>query len=137
MADNVRRVDYYEFDIDNKPGTGAQLLGRIRDSGINLLALWGYAMGDKGKLGVVPSDSAGFADAAKDAGLAHGGATPAFFIAGSDRMGAIAEHLDKLAAAGINVEAAQAATDNEGRFGALICVADADVAKAAAALGAS
>jgi hypothetical protein len=86
------------------------------------------------KFELVPKDADGFAAAAKAAGLEIGAPTTAFYIAGDDRAGAIAEKFEALARANVSVSAAQAVSDDRGHFGAIIFVASADLQKAAIAL---
>ena len=60
-----------------------------------------------------------------------------FVIQGDDRVGALADTLQKLADAKINVTAIQAVTAGMGRYGAIFWVKPRDAAKAAKTLGAS
>ena len=135
MADDVRRVEHYTIEIKDEVGAGARALAALRDNDVNLIAAWGYPAGPgKAKLELVPKDGAGFVAAAKAAGLEIGAPTPAFYVSGGDRSGAIAEKFEALARAKVNVSAAQAISDDRGHFGAIIYVAPADLQKAATAL---
>ena len=137
MADTVRSLAHYTIDIENKVGSGAAVLGQLRDNDVNLVAAWGYATGSgKAKLEVVPDDPAGFTAAAKALGLQPSEPLTVFFLTGADRRGVLADTLEKLAAANVGLEAAQAVTDGSGGFGAVLYVAAADVQRAGAALGA-
>lgn len=138
MADTVRKSDYFKALIPNKPGEGAKVLNALKDAGVNLVGLWGYPMG-KGKqaaLELIPETAAGFGKLAKKAGLADvEKLSGCFLIAGEDRIGAMAEVMSKLAAAGINVQSAKAVCAGAGSFGAAVFVAPEDAKKAAKALG--
>jgi hypothetical protein len=137
MADTVRRVDHFTLDIENKVGAGAKVLGQLRDNDVNLVAAWGYETGSgKAKLEVIPDDSDGFTAAAKALGLAPGEPVTAFYMTGADRRGVLADALEKLAAANVGIEAAQAVSDGSGRFGAVFYVHAADVQRAGTALNA-
>jgi hypothetical protein len=137
MADTVRSVAHYTVDIENEVGAGAKVLGRLRDSGVNLIAAWGYATGSgKAKLEVVPDDAGAFAAVAKTLGIALSAPVTVFYVTGADRRGALSETLEKLAAAKVGLEAAQAVSDGSGGFGAVLYVDAADVAAAGAALSA-
>jgi predicted amino acid-binding ACT domain protein len=59
-----------------------------------------------------------------------------FLIQGTDRVGAVQRHLQKLADAGINVTAADGVAAGQGRFGMILWVKPRDYARAARALGA-
>jgi len=65
------------------------------------------------------------------------GPKKAFLVSGSDRPGAVAELMTRLAQAKINVTAADAVCGGGGTFGAIVWVEQRDVAKAAKALGAA
>lgn len=129
-------VDHYSATIDNRAGEAARVLGALRDAGVNLTALWAYPSSPrKAQLEMIPESGAGFAKAAKKAGLTLSPKQIAFFIHGKDHPGAVAKSLAKLAAAGINVGAVQAVCAGKGRYGAVIFLPQAGVRKAAKALG--
>jgi hypothetical protein len=135
MADDVTRVQHYTIEIKDEVGAGARTLAALRDNDVDLIAVWGYPAGPgKAKFELVPKDADGFAAAAKAAGLEIGTPTTAFCVMGDDRPGAIAEKFEALASAKVNVNAAQAVSDERGHFGAIIFVAAADLQKAATAL---
>jgi predicted amino acid-binding ACT domain protein len=60
-----------------------------------------------------------------------------FLVQGDDRVGAVADLLERLGSAKINVTAIDAVSITDGRYGAILWVAPNDVKKAAALLGAS
>jgi hypothetical protein len=124
-------LNYYSVVIPNKAGEGAKLLGALKDAGVNLISFWGYPIkGKKAVLDIAPADGKVFAKTMKSCGLATSPKKVAFFIDGEDHVGAVAEILGKLAAAGINVHAVQALCAGAGRFGSLVQVAEADEKKA-------
>lgn len=138
MKEAVVKVDHYSAAIANKVGEGARILGALKDSGVNLIALWAYpSKPGKAQLEMIPENGAALVKAAKKAGLAIGKKQIAFFVNGEDRPGAVAESLGKLAAAKINVGAVQAVCGGAGRYGAIIFLAGKDVRKATKALGVS
>ena len=136
MADNIRRVDYFYIQVPNRPGEGARALGVLRDAGVNLLAYSGFPEGRGAQLDFVPEDAAAFRRAAKTAKWKLTGPKKAFLITGDDRPGAIAEIVQKLADAKINVTACDAVCQSGGRYGAILWVAPRDVGRAAKALSA-
>jgi hypothetical protein len=138
MPEEVRQVEQYSLTIANKAGEGARVLGIFRDAGVNLLAFWGYQRTvTKAELIFVPENSAAFATAAKQAKLKLGKKQTALFVQGEDRTGAAADLLAKLAAGKINVGAVQAVCAGAGRFGAVVFLPTAALArKAAGILGA-
>lgn len=137
MADDIRRVDYFYIQVPNRPGEGARALGVLRDAGVNLLAYSGFPEGRGAQLDFVPEDAAAFRQAAKNAKWKLTGPKKAFHITGDDRPGVIAETMQKLADAKINVTACDAVCQSGDRYGAILWVAPRDVGRAAKALGAS
>ena len=137
MADSVRVVEYFYVTAPQKPGVGAALLNELRQAGVNLLALSGFPSGRGAQIDFIPEDGAAFRAAAKKAKWKVTGPKKAFLLAGDDRPGAVADVLQKLADAKINVTAVDAACAGSGRYGAILWVAPRDVARAARTLGAA
>lgn len=135
MADTIRLVDYFYLMAADKPGEGARVLNTLKDAGVNLLAFSGFPEGRRAQVDFVPADAAAFKQAAKQAKWKIVGPKRAFLLQGDDRVGAVAEVLDRLGAAKINVTAIDAVSV-EGRYGAIVWVAQKDVKKTAALLGA-
>jgi hypothetical protein len=136
MADTIRRVEYFYIQVPDKPGEGAKVLATLRQEGVNLLAYSGFPAGKKSQLDFVPADPAQFKGAAKKAKWKVKGPKRAFLISGEDRLGAVAEVIEKLAAAKINVTALDAVCAGLGRYGAILWVKPPAFKKAAAVLGA-
>jgi hypothetical protein len=136
MEDTIRKVDYFYIKAANKPGEGANILGRLRDAGVNLLAFSGFPEGRQAQIDFVPEDPAWFQQAAKKLGMKLSTKKSGFLVQGEDRVGAVSETMEKLAAAKINVTAIDAVSAGQGRYAAILWVKPKDVSKAAKALGA-
>ncbi len=136
MADTVREVNYYYVTTSDRPGQGAAVLSVFRDAGVNLLAAHAFPSGRRAQIDLVPENARAFTAAARKAKLKLSPRKRAFLIEGADRVGAIAEILEKTAAAGVNVTAITAIAAGKGRFGAILWVKPKDQRKAAKALGA-
>lgn len=136
MNDTVRKVDYFYTMIPNKPGEGARVLSALAGEGVDLLALSGFPSGRRSQLDLVPADPATLRRAAKKLGLALSARKTGFLLQGSDRVGALTDVANALAAAGVNLTAIDAVAAGAGRFGAIFWVKPASVAKAARVLGA-
>jgi len=134
--DTIRKAEYYYVTIPDKPGEGERLFGALRDAGVNLLAVHAFPSARRSQIDLVPSDAAAFLAAAKAAKLKVSKPKTVFLIEGDDRVGAMAQLLARLGAAGINVTATSATRTGMGRYGALLWVKPRDVKKAAEALGA-
>ena len=137
MASNVRIADYFYIEVPERAGEGARALGQLRDAGVNLLALSGFPTGRRAQIDFVPENPAALRAAAKKAGWKLTGPKKIFLIEGEDRIGVMAEAMERLGAAKISVIASQAICAGAGRFGAILWVAPRDVKRAAKALGAS
>ena len=137
MAESIQRVEYFYVTVPNKPGEGARVLDTLKQAGVNLLVFSGFPEGRGSQLDFVPADAPAFREVAKKAKWKVTGPKRAFLIQGEDRVGAIADVHEKLAAVKINVTAIDALCAGGGRYGAILWVASRDVARAAKALGAS
>jgi hypothetical protein len=137
MADTVRGVDYYYVTVSDTPGEGQRILSALKGSGVNLHAFLGFPLGGgESQIDLVPEDPESLKAAAEQAGVTLSEAKRAFLIQGDDRVGAVADALDRLAEANVNVTAAAAAGAGSGRYGMVLWVAPADYDRAAHALGA-
>lgn len=137
MADTVRLVEYFYVMAPQKPGVGASLLAELRRAGVNLLAFTGFPSGRGAQVDFVPEDGAAFRAVAKKAKWKVTGPKRALLVMGDDRPGVIAEFMQRLADAKINVTAIDALCAGSGRYGAIVWVAPRDVTKAARTLGVS
>src|SRR5712664_3587582 len=136
MPDTIRKVDYYYITAPDKPGEGPKVFSALRDAGVNLLAVHAFPSARRSQIDVVPADAVAFQSAAKAAGLKVSKPKTVFLVAGADRVGARAQMLSRLGAAGINVTATSAVRTGPGRYGALLWVKPRDVRKAAETLSA-
>jgi hypothetical protein len=137
MADTARLVEYFYVMAPQKPGVGAALLAELRQASVNLLAFTGFPSGRGAQVDFVPEDGAAFRAVAKKAKWKVTGPKRALLVTGDDRPGVIAEFMQRLADAKINVTAIDALCAGSGRYGAIVWVAPRDVTKAARTLGAS
>jgi hypothetical protein len=137
VPDRVRRVTYCYPIVPNRAGQGARILSELTRAGINLLAYSGFpAGGGKAQLDLVLDDMGALRRVARRNGWRLSKVKKGFHIQGTDRVGAVQRHLQKLADAGINVTAADAIAAGQGRYGMILWVKPRDYARAAKALGA-
>lgn len=137
MADTVRTVEYFYAEVVDRPGEGRRLLEHLSEKGVNLISFTAFPIGsDQVQMDFVPESAEKLQAAATDAGMKLVGPRKALMIQGDDRVGALHEHHLKLSNAGINVIAANGATDGSGRFGYILWVRPEDFDGAAEALGA-
>lgn len=136
MADAIRKVGYFYFEIDDRPGEGARVLAKLKDAQVNLLSFTGFpAAGGKAQLTVVPEKADAFVSAVKGAGLTPSGRKECFLVQGGDRLGAVYDVMKRLADAKVSCTAANACAAGGGTYGMVVFVKPADVAAAAKALG--
>jgi hypothetical protein len=135
MADRVRKVGYCTLEVPARPGQAAAALGALREAGVDLLAFSGFPIGGgRAQLDFVAASLAGVRRVARRQGWRLGRPKQGFLIQGSDRVGAVHEHLARLADARINVTAVDAVTAGAGRYGVILWVKPRDRARAARAL---
>jgi len=137
MADTARLVEYFYVMAPQKPGVGAALLAELRQAGVNLLAFSGFPSGRGAQVDFVPEDAAAFRAVARKAKWKVTGPKRALLVTGDDRPGVVAEMMQRLADAKINVTAIDAVCAGASRYGAILWVAPRDVTRAARALGAA
>lgn len=135
--DTIRKADYFSMEIPNKTGEGARVLGALRDAGVNLLAFTGFPAGRRAQLDFIPAETASFRAAARKLHMKVGSRKSVFLVEGDDRVGAIAELCDRIAATGVNLTAMDAVSAGNGHYAAMFWVDPRDVRKTAKALGAS
>lgn len=136
MADKARRVDYFYAEVADAPGEGARIFQKLKDAGVNLLSFNAFpGVANKAQIDFVPESSDAFVKAAKSAGITLSAKKQALFVQGTDRAGAAADILKKLADAKINVRAATGCAAEHG-FGVILWVRPEDFSAAAKALGA-
>ena len=128
---NIRKVEYYVLLTANRPGTGAWLFQRLKQHGVNLLAMTAFPNGLKSQVDLMPEKPAALKAAAKKMGLKLSVKKTGFLMQGADRAGAVVGVLSTLGKAGINVVAIDAVSAGWKRFGAIFWVKPEQVGKAA------
>ena len=137
MADRVRKVNYCYPIVPNRAGQGARVLAELTNAGINLLAYSGFPVGGRrSQLDLVVEDIGPLRRVARRNGWRLSKVKKGFLIQGTDQVGAVHRHLQKLADAGVNVTAADAVAAGQGRYGMILWVKPRDYARAARTLGA-
>jgi hypothetical protein len=131
----VRKVNYCYVTVPNRAGQGADVLGKLKAEGVNLLAYSGFPVkGGKAQLDMVASSVTPIRRIARKNGWRLSSPKKGFLIQGADRLGAVQRHVEKLAEKRINVTAADAVCAGKGRYGMMLWVKDKDYSRAARAL---
>jgi len=137
MADRVRRVNYAYFIVPNHAGQGERITDQLREAGVNLLAYTAFpTRAGKAQVDLIAEDLAPIRSIARRNGWRLSDAKKGFLVQGDDRVGAVHNHLKKLAERKINITAIDAVAAGKGRYGMLFWVKPKDYARAATALGA-
>ena len=130
----VKKIDLLTVKLDPKPGALAQVLGAFREAKVNLTACWAYEMGPgEAQANFFTTDGERARQTLSKLGKAPK-TEAAFWVEDADQLGSYHAVLQKIAQAGINIEATDAFAIG-GKFATLIFVNEKDVPKAAKALG--
>ena len=131
----IRKVQYCYVVVPNRAGKGAEVLGKLRQARVNLYGYSGFpSRGGNAQLDLVAGSVTPIRKLSKQNGWRVSKVKKGFLIQGKDRVGAIHQHLRKLAARNINITAADAVTAGRGRFGMLLWVKQKDYGRAARVL---
>ena len=136
MAFNVRTVTYYYTRVLAEPGKPYELLARLADEDVNLMAFSAVPYGPNHvELTIFPDQIDNFLKVAKEMGLVLTGPQHAVLINGDDHLGALAEILKTLLDSGVDIYASTGVTDGQGGYGYVIYFKEGDYDRAAKALG--
>ena len=136
MPDTIRQVDYFYVEVPDQAGEGARFLSALKQAGVNMLACCGFPIsGDNAQIDVVPEDTEAFLEVATQQGVKLSDRKRAFLIQGEDRVGAVTDVFEKLAAQRINIVGSQAMCADAGRWVMMLWVKPADYERASSVLG--
>ena len=136
MPDVIRRVEYFNTTIRDRPGASYEILSQLSELGLNLVAFTAIPVGPTHtQLTLFPEDSGRMAYLASRAGMKLDGPHQAFLVQGDDKLGALTGIHEALYRADVNVYASSGVTDGKGTFGYLIYVRPESYDRAAEALG--
>jgi len=135
MSLTIRRVDYFYTTVRDRPGEACRLLNKLAAGDVNLMAFGVMPTGpDRSQLTLFPRSTQRMAGVAERSGLVLDGPYPALLVQGDDRLGALAEIHDRLAAVQVNVFSSNGVTGGGGNFGYVLYVKPEDIEKAQDAL---
>lgn len=136
MAFSVRTVTYFYTRVRADPGKPYELLARLADEDVNLMAFSAVPFGPNHvELTIFPDRIDNFLNVAKEMELVLTGPQHAVLINGDDHLGALAEILKALLDAGVDIYASTGVTDGQGGYGYVIYFKEGDYDRAAKALG--
>ena len=129
--DRVRKVTYCNTTVGSRAGQGVKVLAELRKAGVNLTAFSGFpTRGGKSQLDFIAENMADVRRVAKKNGWRLSKTKKGFLIQGTDQLGAVHRHLQKLADNKISVTAADAVCAGKNRYGMILWVKPKDYARA-------
>jgi predicted amino acid-binding ACT domain protein len=135
MAFTVRRIDYFYTTVEDSPGVGYEVLSRLADLNVNLVAITAVPFGPaRTQLTVFPDDTAKMKHVAEQANIPLDGPHPALVVQGDDEVGVLAGIHEKLLDANVHVFASTGVADGRGGYGYIIYVRPEEYERAAGAL---
>ncbi len=87
MAFTVRRIDYFYTTVKDSPGAGYEVLSRLAELNVNLVAITAVPFGPaRTQLTVFPDDTAKMKHVAEQANIPLDGPHPALVVQGCDLL---------------------------------------------------
>jgi len=127
----MAKTKQFTITIDNQPGAVARIAKTLGDAKVNILSLLGTAQGAAGIVQLIAEDARRAKKALDNARISYQ-ETPAETYDLSNRPGALAQILDKLAAKGVNLNSIHATAAKGGKKAVIVYTAEV-AAKAATA----
>jgi hypothetical protein len=135
MAFPIRPLEYYYVNVRDELGAAYEVLSRLADRGVALLAFTAVPTGPTlAQFALFPEDPGRLLAEARAAGMALDGPHHALLVQGDVELGALARVHRRLFEAGIDVYASSGVTDGRGSFGYLVYVREDQFERAARAL---
>jgi hypothetical protein len=120
----MAKTKQFTITLDNQPGAVAAIARILGDAKVNILSLLGTAQGSAGSVQVIVDD-ARRAKKALDTARVSYQETPAETYDLSNKPGALAQCLDKLAAKGVNLNSIHATAAKGGKKAVVVYTAEA------------
>lgn len=127
----MAKTKQFTITVDNRPGAVAEIAKTLGNAKVNILALLGTAQGTSGVVQFIAADAKRAMKALDEAKLGYQETTAEQYEL-SNRPGALAECLAKLAARGINLNSIYATATKGGKKAVVVFTVEA-AAKAEAA----
>jgi hypothetical protein len=128
----MAKIKQFTIAVDNRPGAVAEIARKLGDAKVNILSLLATAQGPTGTLQLVAEDPRKAKKVLDEAGISCTECAAEEYEL-PNKPGALAQHLDKLAAKGINLGSIQALAAKGARKAVVVYTVEA----AAQAAGAS
>ena len=136
MAANIRRVEYYDVTLRDRPAEGYRLLSLLEGAGVDLLAFHAVPMGpDLVRFALFTQDVDALKRLAQEGGMQLTGPQHALLVQGEDDLGALVDVHKRISDAGVNIFASWGVMDGRGGYGCVLFVRSERYEEAARALG--
>ena len=129
----MAKTKQFTIAVDNQPGAVAHIARTLGEAKVNILSLLGTAQGSAGAVQLIAEDPRR-AKKALDAARISYQETPAEAYDLTNKPGALAQSLEKLAAKGVNLSSIHATAAKGGKKAVIVYTVEA-AAKAATAAG--
>ena len=128
----MAKTKQFTIAVEHRPGAVAEIARTLGNAKVNILALLGTAQGTGGAVHVVVEDARRARKALDEAEISYQENT-AEEIELSNKPGALAQTLDKLAAKGVNLNSIYATASKGGKKAIIVYTSEAKSATAATA----
>ena len=128
---DMAKMKQFIVTVENRPGAVAEIAKTLGNAKVNILSLLGRAEDTKGAVQLVVDDARRAKKALDESGLTYQEARAEEHEI-PNKPGALAQHLDKLAAKGVNLNSICATAPKGGKKAVVVYTADVE-AKAASA----
>jgi hypothetical protein len=115
----MAKTKQFTITIENRPGTVAEIARALGNAKVNILALLGTAQGTTGTVELVVEDARRARKALDEGRLTYKETTAEEYEL-PNKPGALAQHLDKLAAKGVNLNSICATASKGGKKAVVI-----------------
>ncbi len=121
----MAKIKQFAITVENRPGAVAEIAKALGNAKVNVLALLGTAHGTSGTIQLVAEDARRAKKALDEAKISYQ-ETAAEGYELPNKAGALAQHLEKLAARGINLSSIHATAAKGGRKAVVVYTVEAE-----------
>jgi hypothetical protein len=121
----MAKIKQFTISVENRPGAVAEIARALGNARVNVLSLMGTAQGTSGVIQLVAEDARRAKKALDEAKISYQ-ETAAEEYELPNKAGALAQHLEKLASKGVNLNSIHATATKGGRKAAVVCTVQAE-----------
>lgn len=121
----MAKIKQFTIAVENRPGAVAEIARALGNARVNVLSLMGTAQGTSGVIQLVAEDARRAKKALDEAKISYQ-ETAAEEYELPNKAGALAQHLEKLASKGVNLNSIHATATKGGRRAVVVCTVQAE-----------